>query len=552
MTFESESSLLHHTSCDECGSSDGNGVYDDGHTYCFVCTAYGTEDGGARPASAPKSNNPSLMPTGRYEDLPSRHLKAETLKFFGYSLSSYMDQPCHIAPLYDSKGVLTAQKIRLPGKDFRVVGNLDKCGLFGENKWKSGGKRLVITEGELDALSYSQCSPGWEVVSIPNGSSGAAKAIARSIEFIDSFGEVVFLFDNDEPGIEAARECAAIVAPGKAKIASLPLKDANEMLKAGRVKELKTAIYGAKVFRPDGIVSGSDVSLESLQENEAPGYTIPYPELNAMLKGIRKAKLYMITAGSGIGKSTLAKELGVHLQIEHGLRVGYLLLEEGFKHSAKTLIAMDNDVPVDDLALDRSLLTEDQWSQSYDKMIAPGTACFYDSWGSLPVEVLVARVKYMAVAMKVDFIILDHVSMVVSGMDVDERKELDVLMTNLRSLCEQVGVGIIAVAHLKRVGSKDFNEGAQISLTDLRGSASLEQLSDVVIAAERDQQGEDPFVVLYRVLKNRPASVTGPAGHAKYNTKTGRSLAHTVFDDETKPGANNPFDESGGVGVPDF
>jgi twinkle protein len=63
-------------------------------------------------------------------------------------------------------------------------------------------------------------------------------------------------------------------------------------------------------------------------------------------------------------------------------------------------------------------------------------------------------------------------------------------MTKLRSLAEETGVGIIAIVHLKRAKDKTFNEGSQISLNDLRGSASLEQLSDNVIALERDQQAK--------------------------------------------------------------
>jgi twinkle protein len=67
------------------------------------------------------------------------------------------------------------------------------------------------------------------------------------------------MFDMDEPGAAAAKECAQLFTPGKCKIASLPLKDANEMLKAGRVAEIIDAIWGAKEFRPDGIVTLKDL-----------------------------------------------------------------------------------------------------------------------------------------------------------------------------------------------------------------------------------------------------------------------------------------------------
>lgn len=105
----------------------------------------------------------------------------------------------------------------------------------------------------------------WPVVSVPTGAQGAAKAIKKSLTWVESFEKVVFMLDMDKHGREAAEECAKLLTPGKAHIASLPLKDANEMLKAGRGKEVIDAIWGAKVFRPDGIVYGCDITLDSLK-----------------------------------------------------------------------------------------------------------------------------------------------------------------------------------------------------------------------------------------------------------------------------------------------
>ena len=163
---------------------------------------------------------------------------------------------------------------------------------------------------------------------------------------------------------------------------------------------------------------------------------------------------------------------------------------------------------------------------------------FYDSWGSCDVDSLMTKLRYLAVGCECDFIVLDHVSMVVSGMDVEERKTLDLLMTNLRQFVEQTGVGLIGVCHLRRNGGKDsFNEGGQVSLTDLRGSAGLEQLSDVVIASERNQQHGDEDkqdITNFRVLKNRPFGNVGPAGAARYDRDRGRLLPHDALLDDNE------------------
>lgn len=132
----------------------------------------------------------------------------------------------------------------------------------------------------------------------------------------------------------------------------------------------------------------------------------------------------------------------------------------------------------------------------------------------------------MIVALGCKYIFLDHISIVVSGMSNDEeggeRKAIDMLMTNLRSLVEETNVTMFVISHLKRPEKKGHEEGGQISLSQLRGSGGIAQLSDMVIGLERDQQGETPNVLTLRVLKNRFSGETGISGQLYYNTETGR------------------------------
>ena len=258
-----------------------------------------------------------------------------------------------------------------------------------------------------------------------------------------------------------------------------------------------------------------------------------------MIRGLRKRELVMITAGSGIGKSTMARELGYHLHTQHDKKVGYVMLEESVTKTAQALIAIDNNVVLGDLMEDPKIISEDAWSKSYDKVIK--NTAFYDSFGSSEVDKLIAKIRYLTVGLDCDFIVLDHVSMVVSGLDTDERKTLDILMTKLRQLVENTGVGIICISHVRRGNkSKSFNEGEAISLTDLRGSASIEQLSDIVIACERDQQAEEGSnITQIRLLKNRPFGDVGACGHAKYHSDTGRLLPHDFEPQQDV----NPFED---------
>ena len=526
-----DSELVEKTACPNCPSSDAYAIYDDGggksHGYCFSCTTYvhdltnDFDEPVQQTIQQTIQQKTTTFPRGEYQDIPVRKLFSKSLQKFGYTVGDGK----HYAPYFDKHGTQVAVKVRGENKEFYVVGDMKKAVLFGQQLWAGGAKRLIILEGELDCVSYGQATNlTWECVSVPSGAAGAAKAVRKNIEFIESFNEVCFCFDNDEVGQAAAVECAALLRPGLAKIAKLPLKDASDMLVSGRVEELKTAIYTAKTYRPDGIVQGAEIDLAEVIKATPKGLDIPYLELNQALRGFRKRELYLLTAGSGVGKSTFAKELGVHLAKEHGQRIGWVMLEESLNKTVQSIVAIDNDVPVGDLMEDPLRLEESEWRRTMYEIVE--NCSFYDAWGSSEIDNLMQKLRYLAVGCECDFIVLDHLSMVISGLDVEERKTLDMLMTKLRQFVEQTGVGVIAISHLRRNNSKtSFNRAGEVDLNDLRGSASLEQLSDVVLSVERNMMEDDrekAEVSQIRLLKNRPFGQTGPVGFVKYDRHTGR------------------------------
>lgn len=235
-------------------------------------------------------------------------------------------------------------------------------------------------------------------------------------------------------------------------------------------------------------------------------------------------ELWMFTAGSGIGKSTVVNEIGYDLLMRHGVKLGIMALEESVRDSADRYIGIQLNKRV---SLTRQGISQDQYKKAWKASCGNGNVFMFQHFGSTDIDNLMAKIRYLLLAANVDFLILDHISIVVSGLDSlgeGERRMLDILMTRLRSLCEETGKTIIAITHLKRSDKKVYNEGGQVSLTDLRGSASIEQLSDVVVALERDQQGDSPNQAIMRVLKSRPTGRTGVADTLQYDLETGRLL----------------------------
>ena len=525
-----DSAYIRKESCPHCGSSDANALYSDGHHYCFSCEKVTPADGTEREEVS--HDRPSFSPVrGEVTALPKRKLSQETCKLWGYEVAEYNGQKVQVANYFDEKHHIVGQKIRFANKDFMFLGDAKEATLYGKHLWRDGGKMITITEGELDALSLSQALGNkWAVTSIRSGAAGAKKDIKKNLEWLERFETVVFMFDQDDAGRRAAEECALLLTPGRAKIASLPLKDASDMLQAGRVKELVDSLWAAKVFRPDGIVAGTE--LWDLVSSEDVNDSVPYPfnGLNEMTLGIRRGEIVTITAGSGIGKSALTREIA-HDIVKQGKTVGYIALEESVKRTALGLIGLHLNKPIH---ITTEGVTKEELNDAFKATVGSGRVFLYDHWGSTDSDNLLAKIRYLVRGCGCDYIVLDHLSIVVSGMgDGDERRLIDNTMTKLRTLTEELQCGLLLVSHLKRPsGDRGHEDGASTSLSQLRGSAGIGQLSDMVIGLERNQQDkENPNLTTVRVLKNRWTGATGVACHLEYSKETGR-MTETLFNEE--------------------
>lgn len=547
MDTVNDSQFLHHDACPSCGSSDGLSVYSDGHSFCFACEKHTNAEATSNRNvgdTQKTTNSGKAFIEAEPAALVKRRINLDTCKKWGYGVGTVKGKPVQVANYYDKERNLVAQKLRFPDKTFSVTGDMRKAILYGEWLWRDGGKTVTVVEGEMDALSLSQALDNkWPVVSIPLGAQSAKKAIANSLEWLSKFENVVFMFDMDEPGQTAAKECALLLPPSKAKIASLPLKDASDMLQAGRVKELVNAIWEAKAYRPDGIVCGSDLweKVSVIEEVES----IPYPwqNMQKMTDGIRKGEIVTICAGSGVGKSQLARELAHYIHAQ-GESIGYIALEENTKRTALGLMSIEANLPLHRKG--KNTLDNKALKKVFDATVGSGRVFMYDHWGSTESDNLLSKMRYLVKGCGANYIILDHISIVVSGIeDGDERRLIDNTMTKLRTLVEEVDCALILISHLKRpAGDKGHEEGAITSLSQLRGSAAIGQLSDLVIGLERNQQdATSPNLSTIRILKNRFTGETGIADLLDYIEETGRMVETTFEDASVKEEEDNdcPF-----------
>jgi len=520
---ESNSNFVTHLACEVCGSKDNAALFDDGHTYCFGCAAYGDDgDGSTSTSAAPKT--PSSLIEGSYSALAARKITEETCRKFGYQIGMMNGEPVHIANYRDDRGNAVAQKVRTKDKRFTITGDAKQMTLFGAHLWSSG-KKVVVTEGEIDCLTVSQVQNNkWPTVSLPNGAQAAKKAVRQNYDYLVGYEEVILMFDQDTHGSQAAIECAELLPPGKAKIAVLPHKDANECLVQGDGKAIIDAIWQAKEYRPDGIVSSTELRDRIAEADTVSDLDFPYAMLNEITLGMQPASLVTLAAGSGVGKSTLVREMAYHLH-RKGHNVGMMMLEETTKRTMQGLVGLHMGK---NIVIDPQAAPKEDIEQAFDDLTSKRDVYLYDHFGSTDLDTVKNRIMYMAKALDCKVVFLDHVSILVSGLTGevrDERRLIDQIMTELRVLVQQTGICLVLVSHLKRPQSEAGHEGgAKVHLSQMRGSHSLVQLSDTCIGLEVDT--EEPLAGLRNlvVLKNRFTGEVGPAGQLQYTKETGRLM----------------------------
>ena len=522
--------FVRHDSCPACPSSDAFAVYEDGSGFCFSCNHYRhAEGGGAAPAGP-------VVPLhdGEFIAIEPRRLTRETCARYGYRVGKVGGREAQMADYHTPDGRRVAQKVRFRDKGFTWAGESRVAGLFGQHLFREGGRRVFVTEGEIDAMSLAQAlDHRYPVVSVPDGAPSAAKALARQLDWLELYEAIYLVFDSDDAGRKAAAECAELFTPGKARVAVLPRKDPNEMLVAGEAASLVHAVWEASTHRPDGIVEGVEL-LDKIVAPPDRGVNYPWPMLNTTLYGQRRGELVCWTAGTGIGKSTLVHQVFAGLR-EAGEKVGIVTLEQAAFRAAREQVG---------LAMGRRLhLPPVRAAVGEDEIRAVGEKAlkgmyFYDHLGSIDPDVIGAKVRYMAKALGVRWVMIDHISIMVSGYatDGDERKRIDELMTRLWSDTQSLNIGTHIVSHLRKAsGGESHEEGGRVRLDDLRGSGSIKQCSDIIIAGERNQQAASGSNVLtLRCLKNRFEGSTGVLGRLEYDPESGR-LSELPFEARGTP-----------------
>jgi len=387
------------------------------------------------------------------------------------------------------------------------------------------------------------------VVSLASGAEkgNALGDLKAAYWFLEQFEDVVLLFDNDEAGEAATEECCVSFtgAPFAVKVARLQgYKDPNEALQAGDFAAVKDAVQGAAEYRPQEIATLSELVDEAVERQDEKGEPYPWEGLNLVTGGAYRDTIVTLVSSSGGGKSTIARSWLLHFHQQTEARCGGIFLEERGSKTLLDFISMRRGV---NLRKHRDALTSEEIREEAASLEAEKPIYLYNkSFALFDPDRLLSQIRYMALGLGCRYIALDHLSYIVGGIDTnDERKAIDLIMSKLRALVTETGVTLFLVVHLKRNDKdKALDAGERISKNHIRGSQSIEQISDQIFAAQRDKTDEAKrdYVELI-VLKNRETGEERTACWLHYNRDTG------ALEEVPYPGELTG-ESSGGVAMP--
>lgn len=573
--------FIRHENCEHCGSSDAKAVYSDDSWHCFSCkkgslsqeykealdTNKKTKHNSRVKSSFGKDQKdmeikPSAKPALTQEEI--EEIKEETsTKTKGFrSIEDYVTSYFGVRHAYDQEtgdvieqyypctqdGQLVGFKVREVPKNFYSRGRTGAdCELFMQFRFNRGGKYILITEGEVDALSAFQMLKEYNsgrgsdyetAVVSPTTGANSHKQIAAQYKFFDTFDQIILSYDNDKAGQAAIEEVVKVLPKGKVKIMQMRYKDANEYLTNNKSSEFIRDFYGAKRYTPVGVVGSGDLYSKILEQAVVP--KVPFPpfmkKLNEMLVGgLPLGHIVNIAAGTGLGKTSFVNEL-IYFWIFHSPhKIGIVSMELDSGQYGETILGRH-------LSRKLSLIQDDKLKKNYiesDQVRTKAQELFYNEDGQHrfylldnrdgSVEEIQDTIEELVVSCGCRIVVLDPLQDILDGLTIDEQA---VFMKWCKGLIKSHNVTLIFINHIRKAASGGANsaKGDMYMEEEIQGSSTIIKSASANILLSRNKYAEDEIernTTKVMLSKNRICGLTGPAGEVYYENET-----HTLYDKE--------------------
>lgn len=506
-----------HLPCGHCGSSDALTEYDDGQTHCFSCGKHTWPNDLKGDEVVPDYETYQYKAfRGVPEHVMETYNAVAGIRNGEIDSIIYSYKPSDVdqdQAVGKTRYIQTNDKGR---KQFSTFGTINQAGLYGKHVHPPGSKRSVtILEGEQDALTIATVLGEQTAALSVQSASTALRDIKNDREYLNSFEKIIFWFDNDQAGREALDKVvtAGLFDFSKVFIVSdSKHKDASDFLQNGENRELGATWRGAKRYTPDGIISTFNEiedALNKAQEDQIGTY--PFEVLQHNLFGLHRGEVIIFKAPEGIGKTETFRAIEHHLLKTTDKRIGIIHLEEDDGTTIKAIATYELGVPC---VLPDIGVTNREIMDAYKKAVdgREDRVYMHSHFGADDPDVILDNIRFLTTVCGCDFIFLDHITMLVTGLsdDGDERRKLDYISTKLKLMAKEIGFCLIMISHV--------NDDGQT-----RGSRNITKIANTVVDIYRDKVADnlqERNTTFYTIEKARLGGRTGPGGKVYFCTDT--------------------------------
>ena len=439
-------------------------------------------------------------------------------------------------------------KVRIMNpKGFRSIGKIGKNSeLFGQWKWKQGGRTLVICCGEADTLAAYSMLESYRkskdskfeptaVVSAGIGESGSFKQFQEQYDWLSSWDKIIYFPDNDEAGLAALEKINEVMPKGKLFVGKFSEKDCNEMLVKGKEKQFIKAFFDAKPYTPTGVVGSSELYESMLVASEVEKMPFPpaYKELNEMLAGgIALGTVGVISAFTGIAKTTIVNECLYHWIFNSPHKIAVVSMEQSKSQFGELMLSRHLGVKMGKMLPEqkREFLLRPETIEASNNLFTceDGSDRFLvvDD-RDMEIESMKQAIEKAVISCNARVIIWDTISDALDALAVEEQAHV---MKWCKSLVAMYNCSLVLIAHQRKppAGAKDGAKGGMGTESGVQGSSTITKSATWILMLARDKTNEDPIIrntTYLELHKNRDASSTGSAGELYYDIST-----HTVHN----------------------
>lgn len=436
--------------------------------------------------------------------------------------------------------------------------------LFGQWVFPAGGKRIILTCGEEDAIAVAAMTKEkdkygkpWPAVSTPSGED--ISWVQPHLEYLTSFEEIFIIPDADEQGKAFEKELCRVLPVGKVKIIRLPkkYKDPSDLRQDSNSKQRDAVnaeifwklLWNAQSYSPVGIKVLSQVW--ETYKDIGDEVLIPLPECFGALQdktnGLELGAIHGIAASTSVGKTAFIGEILYNARIETPYNIGICSAEDTCEEYLRTLISVHIKKPLKEYLKSQRDLDEENEARKWLEGPTGNRFSLIDNAGTADLAELLQKVEWLITAQDCKVIALDPVTLLVGS----ENTSLDDFMSDILKLAKRHMVAFLLVFHTRKTGQGQAaaSQGAEITIEDIKSSGSAGQVCASIMLLNRNKEHENEIVKNTTTARwgkfRRKGSATGTREYIFYNAKTGR-LELGVNPEITLENSSDPDKEDWG------